>query len=60
MTKILCSIGRCKHNSKKYYTKNQYGQCNLKQTKIDCTQGCKNYNGLTDREIVNKARKEAI
>ena len=59
MTKIYCAIGRCKHNTKKYYTKNDYGQCKLKQIKISSGNGCKNYNELTDKKIQLKAKKEA-
>lgn len=54
--RILCSIGRCKHNSKGWITRNQYGWCKLKQIKITL-KGCENYNGLTDKEAEKKMRR---
>lgn len=52
--KILCALGRCKHNSKGYYTTSYYGWCKLKQVKIDID-GCESANMLTDEEIEREA-----
>lgn len=53
MTKIWCALGRCKHNSKQYISRNYYGACKLRRVKIDI-RGCESFNGYTDEEIERK------